>query len=289
MRFPASPGETKRILSQYGLTAKKRYGQNFLIREEVTRAIVDAAGVTKEDGVLEIGPGIGTMTVVLSEAAERVLCVEIDKKLEPVLEDVLDGCGNVHILWQDVLKTDIAAALREAGVQTPCKVVANLPYYVTTPILMELLQDAGLFKSITLLVQREVAERICAEAGTKAYGAITPAVLYYAEPQIVADVPPEAFLPRPEVVSSILHLTMRDHPPVEGDKEAMFALIRAAFNQRRKTLSNALSHGLPAPYAVERGRVTDALRAMGLPEDIRGEKLDLAAFAKLSRLLFEKV
>ncbi len=282
----AAPAATRAVLERHGIHARKRYGQNFLIDASVIERSIEAAGITEEDCVLEIGPGIGSMTQLLSRAAGRVVCVEIDTSLEPVLIDTLSDCDNVTILWQDVLKTDLRAVCEEFNDGRPMKVVANLPYYVTTPILMELLSRKGCFSSITVMVQKEVADRIRSGPGSKEYGALSLAVQYYAEPEIVTEVSARAFLPRPNVDSTVLCLRAYDVPPVEADEGWLFALIRAAFNQRRKTLANALSHGLNYQgLRLTREQITEVLGAMGLSETVRGEALSLEQFAELSRRL----
>lgn len=282
----ASPGGTLYILDKYGIKARKKYGQNFLIDANVVQNIIDAAEITEEDCVLEIGPGIGSMTQLLSRAARQVVCVEIDENLRPVLAETLEDCANVKILWKDILKTDLREICEEYNEGRPLKVVANLPYYVTTPILMQLLAQKGVFSSITVMIQKEVADRIRSGPGSKEYGALSLAVQYYADPQIVMTVPPSCFIPRPGVESSVLCLHAFEKPPVQADEKLMFALIRAAFNQRRKTLANAVSHGaMLSGKAISRENVTDALRQMGLSASIRGEALSLEQFAQLSELL----
>ncbi len=262
------------------------YGQNFLIDAGIVDGIVDAAEITKDDCVLEIGPGIGTMTQILSLAAGRVVAVEIDLSLNEVLSETLDACTNVTVLFQDILKTDLRKICEDYNAGAPLKCVANLPYYITTPIILELLKEKGCFESITVMVQKEVADRICATEGDKDYGALSLAVQYYSKPEIVLNVPPHSFIPRPNVDSSVLRLNAYEKPPVDADEEYMFALIRAAFNQRRKTLANALTHGLGAgEQAVTREQVEEALNEMGLNPSIRGEKLSLEQFAQLSHLL----
>ena len=214
------------------------------------------------------------------------MCVEIDESLRPVLELTLEDCENVEVIWQDVLKTDLRDLADRYNGGRPLKVVANLPYYVTTPILLRLLEEKGCFESITVMVQKEVADRICAEAGSKEYGALSLAVQYFSDPQVVLKVPPACFLPRPAVESSVLHLQAYEKPPVEAEEGFLFALIRASFNQRRKTLANGLSHGFRyGGRTLTRAEVEEALAAMGLPADVRGEKLSLEEFAALSRLL----
>ncbi len=282
----ATPHGTMEILNEFGIKAKKKYGQNFLISRNVVDEIVEAAKITKEDCVLEIGPGIGTMTQLLSEAAGYVVAVEIDESLECVLDRTLEDKDNVTILFQDILKTDLSAISQEYNSGRPLKCVANLPYYITTPILLQLFQEAEHFESITIMVQKEVADRILATEKDKEYGALSLAVRYYSEPERVCIVPPGCFIPRPGVDSAVLRLQIRHEAPVEADETFLFALIRASFNQRRKTLANALSHGLQnREYAVDREMVQNALTQMGLSETIRGEKLSLEQFAELARLL----
>lgn len=281
-----SPGETRRILNKYGIHAKKKYGQNFLIDGRVVRQIVETSGAGPDDCVLEIGPGIGTMTQELSLAAGQVVAVEIDASLEPVLTETLDGCTNVKVIFQDILKTSLKEIADQENGGRPLKCVANLPYYITTPILLSLLEQSKNVCSITIMVQKEVAERITATEKDKAYGALSLAVRYYAVPRVAFLVPPQCFIPRPAVESAVLQLAMREKPPVRTDEKRMFALIRAAFNQRRKTLANALSHGFSLEgQTLTREEVTDSLRQMGLPEDIRGEKLSLTQFGTLALLL----
>ena len=281
-----SPGVTRAVLARFGIRARKKYGQNFLTDGNIVRGIVEAAGITKDDCVLEIGPGIGTMTQYLSEAAGTVVCVEIDETLRPVLSQTLEDCGNVEIIWGDVLKTDLKELSERFNEGKPLKVVANLPYYVTTPILLRLLEDKGRFESITVMVQKEVAERICAGPGNKEYGALSLAVQYYSSPELVLKVPPACFMPRPAVESAVLHLQAYEEPPVEADEKFMFALIRASFNQRRKKLATGISHGFHYKGRVlTRKEAEEALAAIGLSPDIRGEKLSLEEFAALSRQL----
>lgn len=281
-----APYETRRILDKYGIRAKKKFGQNFLIHGDIVRGIVAAAGVTKDDCVLEIGPGIGTMTQELSLAAGQVVAVEIDTTLEPVLAETLDGCTNVTILWQDILKTDLPSLRDTYNGGRRLKCVANLPYYITTPILLQLLRQRDVFESITVMVQKEVAERILAIEKDKEYGALSLAVRYYSVPRVDLSVPPSSFTPRPAVDSTVLTLTLRDTPPVEADEAFLFALIRASFNQRRKTLANGLSHGFSQDgWTLTREDVVEALAALSLPADVRGEKLSLEQFADLANEL----
>ena len=282
--YLANAEKTKEVIERHGFAFRKQFGQNFLIDSAVPEAIVRAAELTKDDTVLEIGPGIGTMTQYLAEAAGHVVAVEIDKTLIPVLADTLAGFDNVTVLQGDILKTDLGAIIDEAGGSV--KVVANLPYYITTPIIMKLLAQAEGIGLITVMVQEEVAERIVSGPGSKAYGAISLGVQYYAEPEIVRSVPPHCFMPQPKVASSVLKLKRREKPLVTPKDEAhMFACIKAAFLQRRKTLPNALSGY--APLAVSRDQAAAALRAMGLDERARGETLDLAQFARLSDRLVQ--
>lgn len=279
-------GVTRAVLARFGIRARKKFGQNFLTDGNIVRGIVEASGVGPEDCVLEIGPGIGTMTQYLSEAAGRVICVEIDESLRPVLEFTLQDCDNVDVIWQDILRTDLKELADRYNGGRPLKVVANLPYYVTTPILIRLLEEKGCFESITVMVQKEVADRICAGAGSREYGALSLAVQYYSAPEVVLKVPQSCFFPSPAVESAVLHLQAYEEPPVEAEEGFMFALIRASFNQRRKTLANGLSHGFRYDgRSLTRGEVEEALAAMGLSADIRGEKLSLGQFAELSRLL----
>lgn len=280
------PYATMRVLDQFGIRAKKKYGQNFLIDEGIVNGIVEAAGVTKEDCVLEIGPGIGTMTQALSAAAGHVVAVEIDTSLEPVLAVTLDACPNVTVLFQDILKTDLSALCNRFNQGRPMKCVANLPYYITTPILLQLLKQKNCFDNITVMIQKEVAERICATQENREYGALSLAVQYYARPEAVLTVPPRCFIPRPGVDSQVLRLNAFAEPPVDADEEFMFAIIRAAFNQRRKTLANALSHGLSYEgRTYTREAVENALSGLSLDKAVRGEKLSLAQFAALSKAL----
>lgn len=279
----ATPYGTLSVLNQFGIHAKKKYGQNFLINRDVVDRIVTAAGITQDDGVLEIGPGIGTMTQILSASAENVTAVEIDRSLEPVLHSTLADCGNVTVVYEDILKADLPALMEQHNQGRPFKCVANLPYYITTPILLQLFRESACFESITVMMQQEVADRVLAGEKDKAYGALSLAVQYYAEPEQVMAVSPDCFIPRPGVESAVLLLKIRKDPPVQADEETLFALIRAAFNQRRKTLANALSHGFrPGGREVSREEVQKALGEMGLPADIRGEKLSLQQFAELA-------
>lgn len=277
----SNPQVTIEIIKKYDFAFQKRFGQNFLIDSHVIEKIVRAADITKEDIILEIGPGIGTMTQYLAEAAGHVYAVEIDKNLIPVLGETLGEYDNVTVVNEDILKVDIEALI---GKGNSCKVVANLPYYITTPIIMKLFEEHIPAKSITVMVQKEVAERMQAKPGTKDYGALTLAVGYYAEPYIVANVPPNCFMPRPNVGSAVIRLSVYDKPPVtECDEKLMFKLIRASFNQRRKTLQNGINNS--PELSISKEQVVEALNDMGLSETVRGETLSLEQFAQLSKLL----
>lgn len=275
------------VLNRYGFSFQKKYGQNFLIDKGMLEKIVREAGITKEDTVLEIGPGIGTMTQYLCEGAKKVIAVEIDKNLIPILtEDTLASYDNVRIINEDILKVDINRLVEEENEGKKIKVVANLPYYITTPIIMGLFESHVPIDSITIMVQKEVADRMQVGPGTKDYGALSLAVQYYAKPEIVAVVPPECFIPRPNVSSAVIRLTRHSNVPVDVKNEKqMFALIRAAFNQRRKTLKNSINNSPELHFSKE--AVEKALEHMGLPAAVRGETLTLMQFAELSNLLEE--
>ena len=279
-----NPQNTIEILQKYNFNFQKKFGQNFLIDEHVLDKIIRAAEITKDDYVLEIGPGIGTMTQYLACAAREVTAVEIDRALIPILEDTLKEYDNVSIINGDILKVDIAALAKEKNGGRPIKVVANLPYYITTPIIMGLFESRVPLKSITIMVQKEVADRMQVGPGTKDYGALSLAVQYYAKPEIVANVPPNCFIPRPNVGSAVIRLTRYEEPPVQvKDEKKMFALIRASFNQRRKTLVNGLGNaGLPG---ITKESAAAALAQMSLSPTVRGEALTLEQFARLSDLL----
>ena len=274
------PHNTIEVLRRHNFTFQKKYGQNFLIDPNVLQRVIDAAGVAEDDCVLEIGPGIGTMTQLLAERAGKVVAVEIDRNLIPILEETLSPYPNVTVINEDILKLDVRE-LVSGQEGHPVKVVANLPYYITTPIIMSLLESGAPLKSITVMVQREVAERMQAGPGTKEYGALSLAVQYYSEPEVVANVPPNCFIPRPNVGSAVIRLTRYGTPPVQAaDPGKLFTVIRASFNQRRKTLANSLGN---APgLSVSRERVAGILEEMGLPAMIRGEALTLEQFAELS-------
>ncbi|MDE5892718.1 MAG: 16S rRNA (adenine(1518)-N(6)/adenine(1519)-N(6))-dimethyltransferase RsmA [Acetatifactor sp.] len=276
------PQNTIAVLQKYNFIFQKKYGQNFLIDPHVLEKIVDAAQITAEDCVLEIGPGIGTMTQYLAESAREVVAVEIDRALIPILEDTLSAYDNVTVINQDIMKVDVQQLVQERNQGRPIKVVANLPYYITTPIIMSLLEKHVPLQSITIMVQKEVADRMQVGPGTKDYGALSLAVQYYAKPEVVANVPANCFMPRPGVDSAVIRLTRYPQPPVEvRDEKHMFAVIRASFNQRRKTLANGLANGMGIP----REQVVEALEEMGLSATIRGEALTLEQFAQLSNRL----
>lgn len=274
------PQNTIAVLQKYQFHTQKRYGQNFLIDNSVLDRIIRAAEIGPQDCVLEIGPGIGTMTRHLAEQAREVVAVEIDRNLIPILEETLADYANVTVINEDILKVDINRIAQERNGGRPIKVVANLPYYITTPIIMGLFESHVPLDSITVMVQREVADRMQAGPGTKDYGALSLAVQYYARPEIVAKVPPNCFLPRPGVGSAVVRLTRHPSPPVKTENEGrLFALIRAAFNQRRKTLCNAV--GNVPELGMSKERVMEALDRMGLPQTVRGEALTLEQFAEL--------
>ena len=277
----SNPQKTIEVLKKYQFNFQKKFGQNFLIDAHVLDKIIQAAEITREDFVLEIGPGIGTLTQYLAEAAGQVTAVEIDGHLIPILEDTLSAYDNVTVINQDVLKLDINQLAMEKNGGKPIKVVANLPYYITTPIIMGLFESQVPIDNITIMVQKEVAERMQAGPGSKDYGALSLAVQYYAEPYLVANVPPNCFIPRPGVGSAVIRLTRHKEPPVKtSDETLMFRLIRASFNQRRKTLQNGLNNSPEIPYTKE--QILEAIESLGLPATVRGEALTLEQFAKLA-------
>lgn len=283
-----NPTGTIEVLQKYHFNFQKRFGQNFLIDSNILEKIVGAAQVTKEDCVLEIGPGIGTMTQYLAESAREVIAVEIDKSLIPILADTLSPYHNVTVINDDILKVDIRRLVEEKNQGRPIKVVANLPYYITTPIIMGLFESHVPLKSITIMIQKEVADRMQVGPGTKDYGALSLAVQYYAKPQVVAYVSPECFIPKPNVGSAVIRLDRYETPPVQTENEEfMFRVIRAAFNQRRKTLANGLGNAPDLP--VTRGQVTEALENLGFSGSVRGEALTLEEFAKLSDYLWNRL
>lgn len=279
-----NPQETIAVLQRYGFNFQKKYGQNFLIDTHVLDKIIGAAQIGPDDFVLEIGPGIGTMTQYLAEAAREVVAVEIDTKLIPILQDTLKEYDNVTVLNEDILKVDIRKIAEEKNGGKPIKVVANLPYYITTPIIMGLFESEVPLDSITVMVQKEVADRMQVGPGTKDYGALSLAVQYYAEPYIVANVPPNCFIPRPAVGSAVIRLTRYQEKSVKvNDASFMFKIIRASFNQRRKTLQNGLYNS--SELRIPKEKTVAALEEMGLTPTIRGEKLSLEEFAQLSDIL----
>ena len=278
------PQNTIEILQKYNFRFQKKFGQNFLIDTHVLEKIIESAGITKDDFVLEIGPGIGTMTQYLCENAREVMAVEIDENLIPILGDTLSSYNNVMVVNEDILKLDIAKVAEEHNNNKPIKVVANLPYYITTPIIMGLFESHVPLESITVMVQKEVADRMQSGPGTKDYGALSLAVQYYSKAEIVANVPPNCFMPRPNVGSAVIRLTCHEASPVVvNDEKLMFSLIRASFNQRRKTLQNGINNAPNLNFSKE--QVVTALDKMGLVPTIRGEALSLEQFAELSNLL----
>ena len=281
-----NPQETIAVLQRYGFNFQKKYGQNFLIDTHVLDKIIGAAQIGPDDFVLEIGPGIGTMTQYLACAARKVVAVEIDKALIPILEDTLSDYDNARVINNDVLKVDIAKLAEEENGGKPIKVVANLPYYITTPIIMGLFENHVPIKSITVMVQKEVADRMQVGPGTKDYGALSLAVQYYAKPYIVANVPPNCFMPRPKVGSAVIRLERYEEPPVKvKDEKLMFRIIRASFNQRRKTLANGLKNSAELDYTKE--EIEAAIEALGRGASIRGEAITLEEFAKLADFLYD--
>lgn len=280
----SNPKNTIEVLQKYGFNFQKKFGQNFLIDSHVLEKIIAAAGVTKEDFVLEVGPGIGTMTQYLAESAREVVAVEIDRNLIPILEDTLSPYDNVSVINEDILKLDIGRLVEERNGGKPIKVVANLPYYITTPIIMGLFESHVPIENITVMVQKEVADRMQVGPGTKDYGALSLAVQYYAEPYIAANVPPNCFIPRPGVGSAVIRLTRHQTPPVTvEDEKLLFQLIRAAFNQRRKTLQNALNNSQELNLPKE--RIVAAIESLGVSPTVRGEALTLEQFAQLANFL----
>ena len=275
------PQNTIEVLQKYNFNFQKKFGQNFLIDTHVLEKIIEESGITKDDFVLEIGPGIGTMTQYLCENAREVAAVEIDKNLIPILADTLSAYDNVEVINDDILKVDINKLAEEKNGGKPIKVVANLPYYITTPIIMGLFESHVPIDSITIMVQKEVADRMQVGPGFKDYGALSLAVQYYASPYIVANVPPNCFIPRPNVGSAVIRLTRYQEPPVQvKDPKLMFKLIRASFNQRRKTLQNGLNNSPEISFSKE--EITKAIESLGVSPSVRGEALSLEQFAQLA-------
>lgn len=283
----ATPTNTLEVIKKYDFAFQKRFGQNFLIDANIVEAIVNRADITKDDCVLEVGPGIGTMTQYLCEAAGKVIAVEIDKNLIPILNETLNDYDNVRVINEDILKLDIKSLADEENEGKPIKVVANLPYYITTPIIMGLFESHVPIDSITIMVQKEVADRMQVGPGTKDYGALSLAVQYYAKPEIVLNVPASCFMPRPNVDSAVIRLTRHIEPVVTvKDEKLMFDIIRASFNQRRKTLVNGLTNASYLNFSKD--MIVKALDVMGLSPSVRGETLTLSQFAELSDLLMQE-
>lgn len=283
-----TPQNTIAVLQKYQFNFQKKFGQNFLIDTHVLEKIIAASGITKEDFVLEIGPGIGTMTQYLCESAREVAAVEIDKNLIPILADTLCEYDNVTVINEDILKMDISRLAGEKNGGKPIKVVANLPYYITTPIIMGLFEAHVPLESITIMVQKEVADRMQVGPGTKDYGALSLAVQYYAKPEIIANVPPNCFMPRPGVGSAVIRLTRHKQVPVQvNDEKLMFSIIRASFNQRRKTLANGLNNS--PEIHLPKDIIQESIEELGVPISIRGEALKLEQFALLSNIIDKKM
>lgn len=286
MAYLGTPSATKEIINKYSFAFQKKFGQNFLIDSNVLESIIRGAEITKDDFVLEIGPGIGTMTQYLCEAARQVVAVEIDKMLIPILEDTLSEYDNVEVINQDVLKVDIKSLAEEKNNGKPIKVVANLPYYITTPIIMGLFESGVPIDSITIMVQKEVADRMQTGPGSKDYGALSLAVQYYATAKVILNVSATCFMPRPNVVSAVIKLTRHKEPTVNvADEKLMFKIIRASFNQRRKTLVNGLKNSPELSFSKE--QIVKAIEKIGKPETIRGEALTLEEFAELANAFTE--
>lgn len=285
--YLGNPQKTIEVIQKYEFAFQKKFGQNFLIDTHVLEKIISAAQITKDDLVVEIGPGIGTMTQYLACAAREVVAVEIDKMLIPILNDTLSAYDNVTIINEDVLKVDLKKLAEEKNGGRPVKVVANLPYYITTPIIMGLFENHVPLDSITIMVQKEVADRMRMGPGTKDYGALSLAVQYYAEPYLVANVPQNCFMPRPKIGSAVIKLTVHEKPPVTvRDEKLMFRLIRASFNQRRKTLANGLNNSPELHYSKE--QIAAAIEALGTSPSVRGEALTLEQFARLADIFLEQ-
>ena len=285
--YLGNPKYTIEVLQKYHFVFQKRFGQNFLIDEHVLEKIIESSGITKDDFILEIGPGIGTMTQYLAEAAREVAAVEIDSSLIPILKDTLKDWDNVSVINNDILKTDIKKIADEKNGGKPVKVVANLPYYITTPIIMGLFEKNVPVDSITVMVQKEVADRMQVGPGTKDYGALSLAVQYYAKPEIVVNVPPSCFMPQPKVGSAVIRLTRHEKPPVEVQSEKLlFQVIRASFNQRRKTLANGLANY--GAFSLTKEELAVCIEELGVPANVRGEALTLSQFAELSNIIFKR-
>lgn len=288
MAVLGNPKNTIEVLQKYQFNFQKKYGQNFLIDTRILEQIIAAAGVGRDDFVLEIGPGIGTMTQYLCEAAREVVAVEIDNNLIPILQDTLGAYDNVEVINEDILKVDIRKLAQERNGGRPIKVVANLPYYITTPIIMGLFESHVPIDSITIMVQKEVADRMQVGPGTKDYGALSLAVQYYAVPEIVVNVPPSCFMPQPKVGSAVIRLTRHEQTPVDvRDEKLLFQVIRASFNQRRKTLANGLNN-FPA-IALSKEEIQSSIEELGVPVTVRGEALTLEQFARLSNIIYTKL
>ena len=288
MAVLGNPTKTIEIIQKYNFNFQKKFGQNFLIDTGILESIIDSAEITKDDFVLEIGPGIGTMTQYLCESARQVVAVEIDTNLIPILKETLSEYDNVEVINGEILKIDINKIAEKYNDNKPIKVVANLPYYITTPIIMGLFESHVPIDSITIMVQKEVADRMQEGPGSKEYGALSLAVQYYANPKIVADVPPSCFMPQPKVGSAVIKLTRHQNPPVDVDNEKLlFQVIRASFNQRRKTLANGLNN-FPA-IALSKEEIQESIKELGVSPTIRGEALSLEQFAQLSNIIGKKM
>lgn len=282
----SNPQRTIEVIKKYEFCFQKKFGQNFLIDGHVLDKIIAGAGVTKDDMVLEIGPGIGTMTQYLAEAAGKVVAVEIDRNLLPILQETLADYGNVKVIHADVLSLDLEKLVQEENGGRPIKVVANLPYYITTPIIMALFEQHVPLANVTVMVQKEVAARMKSGPGSKDYGALSLAVQYYAEPYIVANVPCNCFMPRPNVDSAVIRLTRYEEPPVQvNDEKMLFKIIRASFNQRRKTLQNGLNNSSELNFTKD--QIAAAIAEAGFSPSVRGEALTLEQFAKLTDILLK--
>ena len=288
MAVLGNPKKTIEVLQKYNFNFQKKFGQNFLIDTNILEEIIEAAEISQDDFVLEIGPGIGTMTQYLCESAREVVAVEIDTNLIPILKDTLSEYDNVTVLNQDILKVDINKLATEQNIGKPIKVVANLPYYITTPIIMGLFESHVPIDSITIMVQKEVADRMQEGPGSKDYGALSLAVQYYAKPEIVVNVPPSCFMPQPKVGSAVIRLTRHEAPPVDVvNEKRLFQIIRASFNQRRKTLANGLNNF--GSFGLSKEEIQESITELGVPVNVRGEALTLEQFAKLSNIIEAKM